>query len=252
MTPHHRLGLMVPATNTTFEADYALVAPPGVTLHSRRLQIQTGVESEDGIDRTNEGVEEAARYLAKARVEIIAYGFTTGSFYRGIDYNRDLSDRIAKAAGVPAITPASAILEALRFFGARRISVATPYPEWNNGRLLAYLRAAGVQVFNLEGDPRPTTTAILAPMWDQEPDEALACAARACWPEAEALLCACTAWRTLEVADALERRLGVPVVTANQATIWATLRRIGIVEPIHGFGRLLSAPVEPGWPRIEE
>jgi maleate isomerase len=244
---------MVPATNTTFEADYALVAPPGVTLHSHRLWIHPGVEGQEGIDRTNEGVEEAARYLGRARVAIIAYGFTTGSFYRGTDYNRDLSHRIAKAAGVPAITPATAILEALRFFRAGRISVATPYPEWNNERLLTYLKAAGIQVLNLEGDPRPATIAIHAPLWDQEPEEVLASASRACRPEAEALLCACTAWRTVEVADALERRLGVPVVTANQATIWATLRRIGIMEPIHGFGRLLSTPVGPGSsPPIEE
>ena len=39
-----------------------------------------------------------------------------------------------------------------------------------------------------------------------------------------------------EAAAELERRLGVPVVTANQATIWATFwatfRKLGLNEPI--------------------
>jgi maleate cis-trans isomerase len=235
----------VPASNTTFETNFALVAPRGVTFHSHRLWIHTGIEGEEAIDSTNESVEQAARYLASARVSLIAYGFATGSFYRGIDHDRELTRRISHASGLPAITAATAILEALRFLRVETISVATPYPEWNNDRLLTYLTAAGLRVLNLQGDPRPTNAAIDQPLWDQEPEEVLAFASRACRPETEALLCACTAWRSLEVADALEQGLGVPVVTANQAAIWASFRRIGIRKPIHGFGRLLSAPVDP-------
>jgi maleate isomerase len=47
-------------------------------------------------------------------------------------------------------------------------------------------------------------------------------------------------WRALEAAGELERRLGIPVVTANQATIWATLRALGVNQPIPGFGSLLE------------
>ena len=45
------------------------------------------------------------------------------------------------------------MVEALRFFGARRISVATPYPEWNNRQLRAYLEALGFDVLNVDGEP---------------------------------------------------------------------------------------------------
>jgi maleate cis-trans isomerase len=64
-------------------------------------------------------------------------------------------------------------------------------------------------------------------------------AARACRPEADALLCSCTAWRSVEAAEEIERRTGKPVVTSNQASIWVTLGRLGHTEPIAGFGRLL-------------
>jgi maleate cis-trans isomerase len=64
-------------------------------------------------------------------------------------------------------------------------------------------------------------------------------AARACRSDADALLCSCTAWRSVEAAEEIERRTGKPVVTSNQASIWMTLRRLGHTAPIAGFGRLL-------------
>jgi len=231
---------MVPATNTTFEADFALVVPKEVTLHAHRLWMSEGVESEDFVDKVNDEVEEAAKYLALAKVEVIAYGFTTGSFYRGIAYSKQLEGRIQQAAGVPGVTPATAIVEALHYFGAKKLSVATPYPGWNNAMLLRYLDEAGFVVLNLEGDTRPASIAIHEPMWDQEPESIVEFASKVCLPEADALLCPCTAWRALEVVEELERSLGIPVVTANQTTIWATFRKLGVLQPIHGFGRLLE------------
>lgn len=241
MLNRRRVGLMVPATNTTFEADFALVVPKEVTLHSHRLWMSGDVESEDFIDKVNDEVEEAANYLALAKVEVIAYGFTTGSFYRGIAYSKQLEERIQKAAGVPGVTPATAIVDALHYFGAKKLSVATPYPEWNNAMLLRYLDETGFDVLNLEGDPRPASVAIREPMWDQVPESIVEFAAKACLPEADVLLCPCTAWRVLEVVEELEQRLGIPVVTANQTAIWATFCKLGILRPIHGFGRLLES-----------
>jgi len=241
MMNRRRVGLMVPATNTTFEADFALVVSREVTLHSHRLWMSGDVESEEFVDKVNEGIEEAAKYLAMAKVEVIAYGFTTGSFYRGIAYSKQLEERIQQAAGVLGITPATAIVDALHYFRAKKLSVATPYPEWNNAMLLRYLDEAGFDVLNLEGDPRPASIAIHEPMWNQEPESIVEFASKVYLPEADALLCPCTAWRALEVVEELEQRLGIPVVTANQTTIWATFRKLGVLRPIHGFGRLLES-----------
>lgn len=48
-------------------------------------------------------------------------------------------------------------------------------------------------------------------------------------------------WRALEAAAELERRLGIPVVTANQATIWAAFRALGMRHPVAGLGSLLES-----------
>ena len=59
-------------------------------------------------------------------------------------------------------------------------------------------------------------------------------------PEADALLCSCTAWRSLEAADRIEQQLGKPVITSNQATIWAAFRAIGLERRFRGYGQLLE------------
>ena len=47
---------------------------------------------------------------------------------------------------------------------------------------------------------------------------------------------------TVDVIEPLERALGINVMSSAQAIIWESLRRCGIFEPIHGFGRLLAEP----------
>jgi maleate isomerase len=64
-----------------------------------------------------------------------------------------------------------------------------------------------------------------------------------CDPAAEALFISCTALRVAGMLDALERRLGKPVVASNQAMLWHALRLIGRHEPVEGFGRLMTLPL---------
>jgi maleate isomerase len=59
-------------------------------------------------------------------------------------------------------------------------------------------------------------------------------------PEADTLFISCGALRSIDIVDALEDRLGKPVVCSNQAMVWDTLRRAGIDDVISGYGTLLS------------
>ena len=235
-----RIGLMIPSTNTTFEADCQLVAPKDVTIHGQRLWLNNEFSDAEGMDRMNSEIESAARYLATSKVDVIAYGCTTGSFYKGPGWDEDMMQLIQKAAGVPATATSPSVVEALRFFGAKRISVASPYPNWNNEKLRTYLEAQGFEVLNVEGEPVAAQSGNQG-INDQDPESVIEFAASVCLPEADALLCSWTAWRSLEAVDELERRTGKPVVSSNQATIWATFRKLGLTPEIRGFGKLLES-----------
>jgi len=132
MAARRRIGVMVPSTNTTCEADFQLVLPRSYTVHGQRLWLTNDALGEEGMLRMNGEIESGARYLATANVDAISYGCTTGSFFKGPGWDREMIDLIEHTAGVPAVATSPSVVEALRCFGAKRISVATPYPEWRS------------------------------------------------------------------------------------------------------------------------
>lgn len=232
---------MVPSTNTTVEADFQIAAPKDVTIHGERLWLTNKFDDARSMDRMNSEIEEASKYLATAAVDVIAYGCTTGSFYKGRGWDKEMLRLIEKAAKVPAVGTSPAVVAALRAFKAKKISVATPYPDWNNGKLRDYLVSEGFTVLNLKGDPRGAHSGNQE-INDLEPEGIIEFSSKLCRDDADALFCACTAWRAMETAEELERITGKTVITSNQATFWAALSKAGIDAPVHGYGKLLEMP----------
>ena len=239
MASRIRIGLIPPSTNTTVEPDFRMAAPDNVTIHTHRMYSGPDLTPEN-TDAMNADVERAARYLATAKVDVIAYACTGGSFYKGQGYDEELIHLIERTAGVPAVATAHAAAQALESLGVKNISVATPYPQWMNESLGDYYVQAGFNVLNVDGEPVASTTGSRG-IYDQSPESVLQFAPTACRPEAEALFCSCTAWRSMEVVEELERRVDRPVVTANQATLWAAFRRLGFTEINPGFGSLMDS-----------
>ena len=230
----------MPAADGTAEADFQMVlGARDIVVHGHRLwQGDDDGSPAEHFERMNSEIEPAAWYLSRVKLDAIAYCCTTGSFFKGPGWDQEMLQLITKASGVPAFATTPSVVEALHHFGAKKLSVITPYPEWNNQRLKEFMEAKGFEVLHVDAHPKPSSGAILA--YDQDPDEILEFGIEKCRPEADVLFCSCTDWRALEAAERLEASIGKPVVTSNQATIWAVLRRLGVTEPIHGFGRLLE------------
>jgi maleate cis-trans isomerase len=56
-----RIGLMVPSTNTTCEADFGMVVPRGVTVHGQRLWMTNDATGDAAYERMNGEIETGAR-----------------------------------------------------------------------------------------------------------------------------------------------------------------------------------------------
>jgi maleate isomerase len=233
-----RVGLVLLSDDRTSEGDYQMVFTPlGVRVHSARMWKDNNLPYPDRLDRMHDELATATKYVAEGGLDAVAYTCTTGSFYKGVGWDTEMCEIMSEAAGVPAFATSPSVVTALNELGAKKLSVVTPYPEWNNVRLKAYLEAKGFDVLNLEGHPETGSRQI--PIPDQDPEEIFKFAVENCSPDADALLCSCTDWRALEIVERLEQRLGKPVVAANQATIWLVARQLGIDGPINGFGSLL-------------
>jgi maleate isomerase len=222
-----RIGILIPSTNTAMEADFQrLEAARHVSVHTERLYIPDGQMSPEILDMMNAQLASRISSLASAKLDIIVYGCTSGSFYKGAQWDKDVASQVTEMADVPCITTSSAVAQALRHVEARRLSIITPYPSWTNQKLGAYYTSEGFEVLNIEGNAQAAAGGHRA-VNDQEPEEIFEFGAQHFKNGADALFCSCTAWRALEVQPRLERRLNVPVITSNQATIWAAFRSVG-------------------------
>jgi maleate isomerase/arylmalonate decarboxylase len=233
-----RLGLIVPPTNTANEAEWAQMVPPGVTVHVARMPLHTDTESDEGRRALYADVERAASDLAQASVDVIAYGCTAGSMTSPMTA---ICDFVTGLAAVPSVTTAASLVEALRALGASRVALATPYHDALNEHERAFLGANGVEVVAMAGlgigggGAHEYVRIARVPL-----DEVRAHALAVDRPEAEALLISCTDFATLPLLADIEAELGKPVVTSNQATLWAALRAAGIDDRFERFGRLLA------------
>jgi maleate isomerase len=129
--------------------------------------------------------------------------------------------------------------------------VLTPYVDAVNERVRAYLAERGLDIVSFGSFHRRTDPEIAAIVPASIAEAAVALDR----PDIDGLFISCTALRTLPVIEALEEKLGKPVVTSNQAMAWHALRLAGARRPVEGLGRLLrsdaagSEGAASPWPR---
>jgi arylmalonate decarboxylase len=128
----------------------------------------------------------------------------------------------------------TAAVQAMRAMGLKRIAVGSPY-EVASPRLRRFMEQKGMEVTKIEGLVLPTAVHV----GRQPVDQFEYIAQRVDSSEADGVFVSCTNFATLARIDAFERKMGKPVITSNQATFWATLRKMKIEDRIDGFGSLL-------------
>lgn len=226
------VGMLVPSGNVVAEEQVRCMMPEGVRLLVTRLPLTGSSPAE--LERMTQSLDDAARLLADARVDLIAFNCTAVSTCAP-DQDVKIAQQIVAATKTPAITTAEALVAALRYCGCRRLVLVTPYLEPITKREEAFLAHHGFEVL------RSASYGINL-NWDmaREPPETWKRLARENRSlQADAYLLSCTAIRSAEVIDVLEDELQAPVITSNQALAWYCLHSQGIDAPVLGFGSLL-------------
>jgi maleate cis-trans isomerase len=251
-----RLALVVPGDCHVDDELWSLAAPDAIPYVSRTRGASDAEMGRDGIAETTalaEGpeIDMAAERLRDVGPAVAAYVDTSISFVRGPEGDAHIAERLRHALACPGITTSSAATLALTALGVRRMAVLSPYTPELDARLARYFLAHGVEtheVVTLERSyPAGATSRELGLT---RPADLLAQAERLA-PGADGLFIPCTALRTLGAIEPLERALGVPVVSAIGATLWAVLRMAGITDARPGagslfeHGRLPKAPARP-------
>lgn len=233
----HRIGLILLSNDYVTERDF-INARPGddVMLFFARVP-NTNACNLNTLPMMAPHITTAAgQIVPEGRLDVVAYGCTSGTVAMGYD---TICARIhAARPEVPVVTPITASLAALDRFGATKLAVLTPYTDDVNSAIAAHLNACGKEIcaftsFHIEDNEVMATL---------PPEAIFQAALEADRPEADALFISCTAIRAVDAVERIEQTLGKPVVTANQAMIWQSLRWSGHAGAVAGHGRLLRLP----------
>ncbi|HLK42393.1 MAG TPA: Asp/Glu racemase [Thermoleophilia bacterium] len=247
----HRIGLIVPSSNTTMESELpelfrrrSALTGETFTWHSARARMSHVTPEQ--LDRMVQASDVAAQSLADAPVEVIAYACLVAVMARGPGAHRDVEARLAAALAdgprqPPVVSSAGALIAGLQALSARRIAIVTPYMRPLAEQVAGYIRAEGIDVAetvalevsdNVEVGRLDTgELAGIARRIDTDGIDAL-------------VLSACVQMPSLPVVQRVEDEIGVPVLTAATATARCILLALGLDPAVPGAGALLSSRVQ--------
>ena len=184
---------------------------------------------------STERLAEGARALvAEHRPDSIMWACTSGSFVFGWEGAHDQVRELQDRTGVPTSSTSLAFVEACRALSVGRVSVAASYPRDVAEHFVAFLGHGGIAVTALGSQGIVTAAEVGTLGYEQV--EAIAIGADV--SGAEAVLVPDTAMHSLQWIDKLEAAVGLPVLTANQVTVWQGIRLLGDVPRYATLGTL--------------
>jgi maleate isomerase len=257
MTGQHRIGLIVPSSNTTMETELpALLGRYGrahdceFTFHASRARLHK-VDAES-LARMVDDSKRCAAEVTDADVDVVAYACLVAVMARGAGAHADVEARLAKvvrdgrsaAAGVTS--SAGALVRTLPELGLRRVAVVAPYMPSLTALVVDYLRDSGTEVV----DSVSLSVADNCEVGRLDPSLLPEHVAKLDLSSADGIvLSACVQMPSLAAVQAVEDAYGLPVVTAATATTREILKALDLDIDVPGGGAALRRETAPARPR---
>lgn len=228
------VGLIVLASDETVESDLRRLIPDATArlLHSRIPSAPTvGMATLSEMAKT---LPDAAALLPAAiDFAAIGYACTSGATVLGED--RVASMIRAAHPSAKVTNPLTALKAAAAGLGIKRLALLSPYVAEVSNALITALEAAGIEIVRLISFDEENESAVarIAGASIQAGLKAAAAGAGA-----DAVFASCTNLRAMDVLEAAERDLGLPVLASNQVLAWHMQRLAGVGGALAGMGRL--------------
>ncbi len=182
--------------------------------------------------------EGAKALLAEHDADAVMWACTSGSFVFGWEGAHAQVQQLQEVTGLPTSSTSLAFAHACAAQGLERVSVAASYPQDVAEHFVHFLGAAGVEVVSMGSHGIITAAEVGTLGFEQV--KAIATGADLS-RGAQAVLIPDTAMHTLAWIDKLEEAVGLPVLTANQVTVWEGLSLLGAVPRYATLGSLFRS-----------
>ncbi len=233
----NRVGILVPGSNTTCEAELNRAGFPGLSFHAARMALPKADDDATMAARLRDAMAPPLKDLSACQLDLAMLGCTSAAMALGAPESVALMEG-AKAARARDV--GTAIVEALRHLGLRRIALFTPYLPATNDRVIAYLAEAGIATTASLGLGLNASMELFRGVSRMTRAALLEHFAKLDHSGADGILVCCTDLPTMGVLEAMEALTGKPVVSSNQAMVWAVSQHFGR-RPALAPGRLFAA-----------
>lgn len=217
-----KIGLMVPANNSTMEGEILKWLPAGSTCRTLKIPRGPGMLTKETVPAYKAAALELAQQFSQDDLDRVVYGCTAAGFIYGPRGDAELASQLAATTGKPVVTTASAMVRVLEQDGARTVAIVTPYQDHVNQQLTAFLAASDISVKRLSSFKASTTDELGRITAEQVAQRARETMGGDC----DAMFIACSQLPTHAIVDGLRREMGRPVWSSIQASAWQTERKM--------------------------
>jgi maleate cis-trans isomerase len=225
-----RVGLMVPANNTTMERELVAWLPAGASCMTLRIPRGKGALTLADIPAYVAHATMLAKAFADEPIDIVVYGCTAAGILAGPRRDAEIAASLARVTGKPVVTTAGAMVDSLHHAGAQEVALVTPYQDLVNEQLKAFLAASGIHVRKLASFGAASTEELAAISAGQ----VAGLARQTMDDDCDALFIACSQLPTYAILGGLAQEFGRPVLSSIQASAWRARQELGLVASRSG------------------
>ncbi|HEX2161206.1 MAG TPA: hypothetical protein VHF88_05225 [Thermoleophilaceae bacterium] len=236
----YRIGLLAPFRELPGEFADVIAEAPEPAAH---WQVITAAEDSHRLAALQAAgdlgtLEAGARRMRRWEPDVVSWACTSGSFVGGRKWAQRQLRAITAASGAPASSTSVAFVEALGALAIDEVAVIAPYPQSAAAAFAAFLAEWGIAVrASVELDAAGPTVSERLDARDLAP------ALERVGKELPILLPDTALWG-FGLHRELAPRLAVPLLVANQVTLWHAFEIAGVSTDSERFGalRLRAAP----------
>ena len=231
------LATITPSGNRVVEQVTIALASgvPGMSTQFTRIPVYGDASSATGYNWDR--MVDAATLLSHADPDVLLWNGSKGGAL-GFDVDHELCTRMTAATGLPAVTSALAILDALDRLQARRIALVTPYDTAYQAKCIAGFASRGIETACERHSGLTDNFS-----YGRIPADEIAAMTRAALrdAQADAVVYFCTNFAGAPVAPVIEGEFGVPVLDSTALGIWGAMRAVGFdSNQVRGWGRIFT------------